>query len=233
MLTLSVQLACLPVQPPLTAGGHELLLCWDLWLGVYSVGFFSFFFFFPVKLSFEMPKLPTDILVRGFPGVWKLFLLHDSLPRTGLHPLLFCLSFYLLYSVLLPFEENGLPFWVPGVHCQHSEVVLWNLSKIEQISQICSICSVFNWSFDEFVGKKVISPSYSSAILGSSSIFVFFWLTYFALYNNLQVHPCCYKWHYFVLFKGKIIFHCIYLPHLYLYICWWTSRLLSGVGYCK
>ena len=85
VLTLSVQLACLPVQPPLTAGGHELLLCWDLWLGVYSVGFFSFFFFFPVKLSFEVPKLPTDLLVRGFPGVWKLLLFYDSLPRTGLH----------------------------------------------------------------------------------------------------------------------------------------------------
>ena len=31
----------------------------------------------------------------------------------------FCLSLLLLYFVLLPFEENGLPFWVPGVLCQH------------------------------------------------------------------------------------------------------------------
>ena len=23
-----------------------------------------------------------------------------------------------------PFEDNGLPFWVPGVLCQHAEVVL-------------------------------------------------------------------------------------------------------------
>ena len=30
----------------------------------------------------------------------------------------------------------------------------------------CGICSAFNWSFDEFVGEKVVSPSYSSAILG-------------------------------------------------------------------
>ena len=30
----------------------------------------------------------------------------------------------------------------------------------------CGICSVFKWSFDEFVGEKVVSPSYSSAILG-------------------------------------------------------------------
>ena len=44
-----------------------------------------------------------------------------------LHPLLFCLSFYLLYFVLPPFEDNGLLFWGPDVLCQHSEVVLWNL----------------------------------------------------------------------------------------------------------
>ena len=30
----------------------------------------------------------------------------------------------------------------------------------------CGICSAFKWSFDEFVGEKVVSLSYSSAILG-------------------------------------------------------------------
>ena len=34
-------------------------------------------------------------------------------------------------SHLSPFEENGLPFWVPGVLCQHSEVVLWNLLSVQ------------------------------------------------------------------------------------------------------
>ena len=56
----------------------------ELQLGAYSVGFF--FFFLPVMLPSEIPKLPTDPQVRGFPGVWKLFLLHDSLPGSGLHP---------------------------------------------------------------------------------------------------------------------------------------------------
>ena len=32
-----------------------------------------------------------------------------------------------------PFEEIGLPFWVPGVLCQRSEVVLWNLFNIQMI----------------------------------------------------------------------------------------------------
>ena len=44
-------------------------------------GFLFFFFsFLPVVLPFEIPKLPTDPPVRGFPPVWKLLLLHDSLP---------------------------------------------------------------------------------------------------------------------------------------------------------
>ena len=30
----------------------------------------------------------------------------------------------------------------------------------------CGFYSVFKHSFDEFVGEKVVSPSYSSAILG-------------------------------------------------------------------
>ena len=29
----------------------------------------------------------------------------------------------------------------------------------------CGVCSVFKCSFDEFVGEKVVSPSYSSTIL--------------------------------------------------------------------
>ncbi|CAI9173268.1 unnamed protein product [Rangifer tarandus platyrhynchus] len=35
----------------------------------------------------------------------------------------------------------------------------------------CGICSVFKCSFDEFVGEKAVSPSYSSAILGPPSLF--------------------------------------------------------------
>ena len=39
-------------------------------------------------LPSEIPKLPTDLPVRGFPTVWNLFFLYDSHPRVGL-----CLSF--------------------------------------------------------------------------------------------------------------------------------------------
>ena len=48
-------------------------------------------------------------------------------------PYLFCLSFYLLYFFLPPFEDNGLLFWVPDVFCWHSEVVLWNLLSVQML----------------------------------------------------------------------------------------------------
>ena len=41
----------------------------------------------------------------------------------------------------------------------------------------CGIYSVFKCSFDEFVGEKVISPSYSSAILGLP-YFIGYWLIF-------------------------------------------------------
>ena len=36
-------------------------------------------------------------------------------------------------ALLSPFEENGLPFWVPGVLCHRSEVVLWNVLSFQLI----------------------------------------------------------------------------------------------------
>ena len=40
------------------------------------------------------------------------------------------------------------------------------VSSVSIQKLFCGICSAFKWSFDEFVGEKVVSPSYSSAILG-------------------------------------------------------------------
>ena len=107
-------------------------------------------------LSSVVPRLATDSEVRVFPGVWKLLSFLRLPYGTELCPYLFCLSFYLLYFFLPPFEDSGLLFWVPDVLCQHSEVVLWNLLSVQMF-------------FDEFVGEKVVSLSYSSAILGLPS----------------------------------------------------------------
>ena len=61
------------------------------------------------SLSFQSSLL---IQIVRFPMVWKFLLLHGSLPRTGLHPWILCLSFCLLSFVLPPFKEIGLAFWV-------------------------------------------------------------------------------------------------------------------------
>ena len=56
-------------------------------------------------------------------------------------------------------------------------------------------------------------------------LFVFLFLTYFTLSTSLeltQIHS--FLW---------LIFHCINIPHLYPFICQWTSRLLPCPGYCK
>ena len=41
-------------------------------------------------------------------------------------------------------------------------------------------------------------------------------LTYIAQYDNLQVHPCSCKWHYFILFSGLYSIVCV---SVYIYIC--------------
>ena len=46
-------------------------------------------------------------------------------------------------------------------------------------------------------------------------IFVFF---YFIEYDNLKLHPCCCKWHYVILFYGWVVFHWMYVLHLYPFI---------------
>ena len=70
-----------------------------------------------------------------------------------LPPYLFCLFFPSFILFLPVFEDNDLLFYVPDVLCQHSEVVLWNLLNVQM------------FFFDEFVWEKVVSLSYSSAIL--------------------------------------------------------------------
>ena len=110
-------------------------LSWDSSFPQLQLGMFSmiclFFSFLPVMLLSEIPKLPTDPPVREFLTVWK-FLLHATSPGRVSVPNS-CLPFCPLYFVLPPFEENGLPFWVPGVLCQHSEVVLWKSVSIQMI----------------------------------------------------------------------------------------------------
>ena len=125
-----------PVPPcPVPAPGCRmrasgLLLCWELRLGVYSLDFV----FLPHSLS---PRLCCPLRFHNSPQTWsqRVYLLFGNLsffttPTPGYGSP--ALSFVFLF-VLPPFEGNRLPFWVPGVLCQHSEVVLWKLLSIQMI----------------------------------------------------------------------------------------------------
>ena len=142
-----------------------LLLCWQLQLGMYSVFLFFFFFLFLlVMLPSEVPKLPTDPPLRGLPTVWKL-LFHDSLPRSL--TLLSLFVFYILSYLLLK-----------QIDCLSGCLV--SSTSIQKL--FCGSCSASKWSFDEFVGKKVVSPSYFSAILGLLTAFL---VVFFVIYSSL------------------------------------------------
>ena len=113
---------------------------------------FNYLFFLPVMLPSVVPRLATDSAVRVFPVFGNLSFL-DSLPRTDLHPYLFCLTFiFYIFSYLL----------LKTMGCFSG--CLMSSFSIQKL--FCGIFSAFKCSFDEFVGEKVVSPSYSSAILG-------------------------------------------------------------------
>ena len=115
-------------------------------------------------------------------------------------PYLVCLSFYLLYFFLPSFKDNGLLLWVPDVLCQHSEIVLWNLLSVQML-------------FDEFVEERVVSPSYTSAILGPTLTI----LSYIP-YAIFQVFPV-----------RTMFFHV--MPRHIIFISWNNNQRSSPVNF--
>ena len=147
----------LHTQPPLAVGWHERVSHFSAG-NCHSALFLWWFFFFGYVALWDsnLPHLTPS--VGGFPTVWKLLLLFNSLPRRS--PSWNPLSPFLSLSFVLPhfnvdshFKEIDLPFWVSGVFHQCSEVVLWKLLHTQKI--FWCIC-----------GEKVVTLSYSSTILG-------------------------------------------------------------------
>ena len=100
-----------------------------------------------------LPRLATDSAVRVFTGVWKLLFLR--LPSQDGVPSLPLLSlFFVFYIFSYLFSKTMSCF----SGCLMSSVGIQKL--------FCGIYSGCKCSFNEFVGEKVVSPSYSSAILG-------------------------------------------------------------------
>ena len=100
-----------------------------------------------------VPRLATDSAVIVFPGIWKLlsFLRLPSWDGSPSLPLLSLFVFYIFSYLLL--KTMG---------CFSG--CLMSSAGIQKL--FYGIYSAFKCSFDEFVGEKVISPSYSYTILG-------------------------------------------------------------------
>ena len=128
-----------------------LLLHWQLWSGAC----FILFYFLPVMLPSEISKLLTDPPVRGFLlfGNFSSFTTPSpgwvSVPNSFVSPFVFYILSYFLS------KRMGC---LSG--CLESS------ASIQKFVFFCGSCSAFRWTFDEFVGEKVVSLSYSSAILG-------------------------------------------------------------------
>ena len=115
-------------------------------------------------LPSEFPRLTTDSPVRVFPGVWKpLFFKTPFLGWFSIPTSFVCLFIFYIFSYLL-LKTTG---------CFSG--YLMSSASIQKL--FCRIYSAFKCSFDQFVGEKVVSPSYSSAILGPAPQPGFFFLT--------------------------------------------------------
>ena len=112
-----------------------------------------YLFFLPVVLPSVVPRLTTDSAVRVFPGVWNLlffetpFLGRSSIPTSFVSLFIFCIFPYLLSKTMGCFSG-----------------CLMSSASIQKL--FCGIYSALKCSFNEFWGERVVSPSYSSTILG-------------------------------------------------------------------
>ena len=110
-------------------------------------------------LPSEIPKLPTDLPVRGFPGVWNFSFMTPSPERVSVpYSFVSLFIFYILSYHLLK-----------RIGCLSGSLV--SSTSVQKL--FCESCSTFKRSFDEFVGEKVVFPSYSSTILGPPSLSAF------------------------------------------------------------
>ena len=97
----------------------------------------------------HLQSLPT----KWLPSVWKPFLLHSSLPLVQVPSLFFCLCYFLFF--LLPYPSTwGFSCLLGGLTSSAS--VQWVFCRSSSTCRCISTVSV---------GRKVISASYSSAIL--------------------------------------------------------------------
>ena len=83
------------------------------------------------------PRLCWPLRFQGSPQThqWECFLVFGnfSLFKTHFQGQISIPTSFASLFIFCPtsFWRHGLPFWVPDVLCQHSEVVLWNLFSVQ------------------------------------------------------------------------------------------------------
>ena len=131
------------------ASGLLLHLC--LYLVMWKFCCCFFVFPFQVMLPSVNPKIPTDtpvcFLLCGNFSFMTPFPGGVSVPKSFVTVFVFYILSYLLLKRL---------------GCLFGCLVF--SANVEKL--FCGSCSAFKWTFDEFVGDKVVSPSYSSTVLG-------------------------------------------------------------------
>ena len=114
----------------------------------------GFHLFFPSQsgcLS-RFKELPPDPPVQGFPGIWKLPLIKTPFP--GQISILSSFVSLFIFYILSYLLSKTMGCFSGRLMTSASDQKLF-----------CEVFSAFNYSFNEFVGEKVVSPSYSSTIL--------------------------------------------------------------------
>ena len=118
----------------------------------------NYLFLLPVMLPSVLPRVSTDLAVSVSCCLeTSLFLRLPS--RDGALSLPLLSLFFVFYSFSYLFSKTMGCF----------SGCLMSSASIQKLS--CGIYSAFKCSFDEFVGEKVVSQSYSSAILGPPHIY--------------------------------------------------------------
>ena len=107
-----------------------------------------------------VPRLTTDSAVRVFPVFGNLSLFktpfpgRTSIPTSFVSFFVFCIFSYHLSKTMGCFSG-----------------FLMSSASIQKL--FCGIYSEIKYSFDKFMGEKVVSLSYSSTILGPPTLFSF------------------------------------------------------------
>ena len=146
---------CLPVQPPLAGGDASIWATSPLGVEVRHVicGFYLVIFSSGLCCSLRFQNSPQTCQWEGFLVFGNFscfstpFLGQVSVPDSFVSLFIFYLLFYLFSKTM---------------GCLSGCLV--SSASVQKL--FCGIFSAFKCSFDEFVGEKVVSPSYSSTILG-------------------------------------------------------------------